>query len=172
VKTVSPFSAYNIDIPRSLLKEDPELSHLLEEANFWLGPSRLVVGLNMPDMGDRYNVLLVSEEPAGKEGEWYELGDLKKVNEKFDDWDPAVRKLLELGKPDDCYIWRLSEMPPLERWMSDNGKVVMVGDAVHAMLPYAGMVRILPPQSFEDLLKGPGSISMHRRLRLSCYVYR
>jgi salicylate hydroxylase len=140
VKTTSPFSAYNIDIPRSLLKADPSLSHLLVEANFWLGPSKIVVGLNMPDMGDKYNICLVSEEQAGKEGEWYELGDLKKVKEKFADFEPDIRKLLDLSKPEDCYIWRFSEMPPLEKWMSDNGKAVITGDAAHAMLPYTGMV--------------------------------
>jgi 2-polyprenyl-6-methoxyphenol hydroxylase-like FAD-dependent oxidoreductase len=31
-------------------------------------------------------------------------------------------------------------MPPLERWVSESGKVVIVGDAGHAMLPYANQV--------------------------------
>jgi hypothetical protein len=38
IQTISPFSAYNVDIPRSLLSADPTLSRLLTESNFWLGP--------------------------------------------------------------------------------------------------------------------------------------
>ena len=140
VKIISPFSAYNIDIPRSLLQAEPSLSHLLTEANFWLGPSRIVAGINMPDYGDKYNIFLVSEEQVGKEGEWYELGDLEKVRSKFSDFEPNVRKLLDIAKPEDCYIWRLSEMPPHEDWVSESGKIVIVGDAAHAMLPYTNMV--------------------------------
>lgn len=99
----------------------------------------------MPDMGDKYNICLVSEEQAGTEGEWYEVGDLNKVKTKYSGFDPVVRKLLDLAKPGDCYIWRLSEMPHLEKWVSDNGKVVITGDAVHAMLPYTGNVSLLFP---------------------------
>lgn len=146
VKSVSPLSTYNVDIPRSLLAADPSLSHLLKEANFWLGPSQIVVALNMPDLNDRMNLCLVNEEKAGEEGEWYKHGDLDKVRALYAHFDPNVRKMLELAKPEDCYIWRLSDMPPLEKWVSDSGKVVIVGDAVHAMLPYAGMVCTPSPQ--------------------------
>jgi salicylate hydroxylase len=137
IQTISPFSAYNVDIPRSLLSVDPTLSRLLTESNFWLGPSQIVAAVNMPDLGDKMNICLISEEGEGKEGEWYTLGDLGKVKKKFAHFAPVVRKMLELAKPEDCYIWRLSEMPPLERWVSESGKVVIVGDAGHAMLPYA-----------------------------------
>lgn len=98
----------------------------------------------MPDLGDKMNICLISEEGERKEGEWYTLGDLEKVKKKFAHFTPVGGKMLKLAKPEDCYIWRLSEMPPFERWMSESGKVVIVGDAGHAMLPYANQVR--PPE--------------------------
>jgi hypothetical protein len=49
-------------------------------------------------------------------------------------------KLLTLAKPENCYIWRLSDVAHLDNWVSESGKVVMVGDAVHAMLPAVGKV--------------------------------
>jgi salicylate hydroxylase len=94
----------------------------------------------MPDLGDKMNICLISEEEEGKEGEWYTLGDLEKVKKNFAHFAPVVREMLELAGPEDCYIWRLSEMPPLERWVSGSGKAVIVGDAGHAMLPYANQV--------------------------------
>ncbi|TVY34290.1 FAD-dependent monooxygenase [Lachnellula subtilissima] len=36
---------------------------------------------------------------------------------------------------DYCLKWKLAYVPPLERWASDNGRVVIIGDAAHAMLP-------------------------------------
>jgi hypothetical protein len=127
----------------------------------------------MPDYGDKYNIFLVSEEQAGKEGEWYELGDLEKVRSKFSDFEPDVRTLLDMAKPEDCYIWRLSEMPPHEDWVSESGKIVIVGDAAHAMLPYTNMVWF--PIYFLLLRKSltnSGRISMHRRLRISSLMPR
>jgi salicylate hydroxylase len=109
-----------VDIPRSLLSADLTLSRLLTESNFWLGPSQIVAAVNMPDLEDKMNICLISEEGEGKEGEWYTLGDLEKLKKKFAHFAPVVEKMLELAKPEDCYIWRLSEMPPLERWMSES----------------------------------------------------
>ncbi|KAG0649790.1 Salicylate 1-monooxygenase [Hyphodiscus hymeniophilus] len=150
VKSFSPMTAYNIDIPRSILKEDSSLSHLLVQSNYWLGPQQIVVALNMPDLDDRFNVCLICEGRSGTEGEWYELGDLNKVRTQYAGFDPVVRRLLEVAEPENldqntaepliiqCYIWRLSEMPHMEKWVSDSGRVVIIGDAVHAMLPYTG----------------------------------
>jgi len=42
VQSMSLFSAYNIDIPRDLLRKDPELAPLLNESNFWLGHGKIV----------------------------------------------------------------------------------------------------------------------------------
>jgi hypothetical protein len=58
----------------------------------------------MPDLGDKMNICLISEEGEGKEREWYTLGDLEKVNKKLAHFAPVVGKVLELAKPEDCYI--------------------------------------------------------------------
>lgn len=116
----------------------------------------------MPDHGDKMNLCLVSDEKDGREGEWYDLGDLEKVKAKYASFEPRVRKMLDLAKPEDCYIWRLSEMPPLKRWVSKSGKVVITGDAVHAMLPYTGMVRQFSyVHHINRLLAVLGCISVH-----------
>jgi salicylate hydroxylase len=115
IKCTSPFSAYKIDIPRSFLRADSQLEHLLDESDIWLGPGRICVCLNMPDNGDKLNVCLVSDEPQEKEGEWYQLGNLEKVKAKFADFEPTIHKLLVIADPQDCYIWRLSELPPLKQ---------------------------------------------------------
>lgn len=58
----------------------------------------------MEDYDDKYNICLVSEEFAGKEGEWHTLGDLNKVKSKYASFEPVFRMLLDLAKPEDCSL--------------------------------------------------------------------
>lgn len=34
------------------------------------------------------------------------------------------------------------EVNPLDRWTSDSGKFIMIGDAAHAMAPYLSMGKL------------------------------
>jgi salicylate hydroxylase len=35
--------------------------------------------------------------------------------------------------------WPLFEVDPLDKWASDSGKFIVIGDAAHAMVPYLSM---------------------------------
>lgn len=142
ISATTHFTGYNLDIPRRLLRGDPSLSSLLNQSNAWVGPRQIIVAINMPDHGDKYNLCFVTEEQAGQEGEWFAIGDLLKLKATYAHFDPIVQKLLNLANPNDCYIWRLSQMPPLSNWVQKSGRVVLSGDAAHAMLPYTGMVSL------------------------------
>ena len=37
-----------------------------------------------------------------------------------------------------------AEIEKIETWISTSGKVVLMGDAAHAMVPYMAQVRFLP----------------------------
>jgi 2-polyprenyl-6-methoxyphenol hydroxylase-like FAD-dependent oxidoreductase len=108
----------------------------------WLGPGQIIVTMNMFDHGDKFNACLVSEEEGGQEGEWHARGDLERVKAKFSHFEPRIKEFLDLARPEDCYIWRFADLPQLERWVSKNGKALIIGDAAHAMIPYATMVSI------------------------------
>lgn len=57
-------------------------------------------------------------------------------------FEPRVRKFVELVEPDDCFIWKIAYLPPLPTWVGASGKVVVLGDAAHAMVPHLGAVRL------------------------------
>ena len=40
------------------------------------------------------------------------------------------------------YIWAVHTLPKLERWVSAGGKVVVIGDAAHTIIPAAGYVEM------------------------------
>ena len=50
----------------------------------------------------------------------------------FEGWDPQVRGILRAV--DDTFIWALFDRKPMSRW--SMGRVTLLGDACHAMLPF------------------------------------
>lgn len=119
---------------------DPELEPFLLHSGGWFGPNRFIMLMDMPDFNDWCNMCLVSERDDGEEGEWFVKGDMESVQSQFTDFEPRVQKLLAMADPDSCYLWSLSDLPILKTWRSENSRVVFIGDAAHAVLPYAGTV--------------------------------
>ena len=76
---------------------------------------------------------------------WVSTCDRKDVVEDFGDFEPTVKKLLDL-MPDNPSKWRINDREPLNQWSYMDGKVILLGDAAHAMLPHmgagAGQVRL------------------------------
>ena len=52
----------------------------------------------------------------------------------FDGWHPQVRTIL--GHVEQPFVWALFDRAPLPRWSA--GRVTLLGDACHAMLPFMG----------------------------------
>jgi salicylate hydroxylase len=120
------------------MRSDPDLAVLAEETqNFWMGPGGACAAGAVPDLGV-YNACFTSEEKLGAQGEWFVKGDLGRIAEKYKDWDPRLVKVLKLAKPEDCYVWNITDLPPLPTWSSGN--TVLLGDAAHATLPFMGLV--------------------------------
>ena len=67
---------------------------------------------------------------------WNTKGDVQKLRDSFVDHELRFRRVLDLMKPEDCRLWRISTMPDLPTWVSPSGRVVVTGDAAHAMCPY------------------------------------
>jgi len=63
---------------------------------------------------------------------WSAPGDSAAVHAAFATWAPEVRELLASASHFLC--WGLYDMEPLPRWSS--GRVTLLGDAAHAMLPF------------------------------------
>jgi salicylate hydroxylase len=101
---------------------------------------------------------------------WSAVGDRDELAASFDGWDPRVVRLLEAVET--CFWWGLYDRKPLESWT--KGRLVLLGDAAHAMLPHLGQGA---NQAIEDgvaltvLLEGrdptevPDIVSQYEKLR-------
>jgi salicylate hydroxylase len=74
---------------------------------------------------------------------WSAPGDPAVLAAEFAAWDPRLSRLL--SQIDAAFRWGLYDRDPLPRWT--NGRLALLGDAAHAMLPHMGQGA---NQSIED----------------------
>jgi salicylate hydroxylase len=68
-------------------------------------------------------------------GVWNEPADLEELRKEYEGWEETVRELLRAA----CSVhkWKIGVVPDLPSWRSRSGRVVLLGDAAHAMMPYS-----------------------------------
>ena len=99
----------------------------------WLGPDHHFV--HYPISAGRY-VNFVAMAPAGewRTESWESEGRVEDLMCEFEGWDPRVTQLITSAT--DTKRWALYDREPLRRWV--NGRLALLGDAAHAMLPFYG----------------------------------
>lgn len=76
------------------------------------------------------------EVPELKES-WTTTADRAELENEYRDFDPVVQKVIS-HMPSRPGKWLLNDRDPLEQWVFGNGRIVLMGDAAHAMLPHQG----------------------------------
>jgi salicylate hydroxylase len=111
-------------------------------ATVWVGPGRHVVTYWLR-RGDVLNFVAVEERAAWAEEDWSAEGDLGQLRAAFAGWAPGVTQVLAAA--DRALLWGLFDRPTPPSWTV--GRVALLGDAVHPMLPFMAQGAV---QSFED----------------------
>jgi len=100
-------------------------------SNNWMGPDGHVVHYWV-SAGRFMNVVCVAEHGAWTSDSWTDKGDVADALARYESWHPMVRSLISAFP--ETYIWALHDRLPLPRWSA--GRVTLLGDACHPMLPF------------------------------------
>ncbi len=120
--------AYRGLIPREKLPGWPERVHQV-----WMGDGKHFMAYPVRSGRLLNYVGFVPTKDATTES-WSAIGDRDELAASFDGWDPRVGRLLEAVET--CFWWGLYDRRPLDSWT--KGRLVLLGDAAHAMLPHIG----------------------------------
>jgi salicylate hydroxylase len=83
--------------------------------------------------GKSFNMVL-SHVDKTDPATWHSANLIVDMRKCFQDWDPKLLKII--GMIEKTMKWPLMTVPSMQRWISDSGKLVVLGDAAHAMVPY------------------------------------
>ena len=119
---------------RGLAQAD-RLAHLELEttAQVWMGPGKHFVHYFVRNRR-LVNFVAVVEQDAWTRESWTDRGELADALAAFDGWHPQVRDIL--AAVDEIFIWALFARKPMAHW--SVGRITLLGDACHAMLPFMG----------------------------------
>lgn len=58
----------------------------------------------------------------------------------YDDWHDTAKQIIDQvgASKESLYLWPFLRMPRIERWYSETGRVLLLGDAAHAVPPSSG----------------------------------
>jgi salicylate hydroxylase len=111
-------------------------------ANSWWGPDHHFVHYFV-GTGARYLNWVAITPGEWRIESWTARGEVADALKEFEGWHPQVRAII--GSVDTVNRWALYDRDPLPRWSA--GRVTLLGDAAHAMLPYMAQGAV---QSIED----------------------
>jgi salicylate hydroxylase len=105
----------------------------MDRWQMWAGPARhfLVFPVRHGTMVNYVGFVPTDEEM--KES-WSAPGDPALLRREFEGWDPRIGQVLE--QVDKTFRWALYDREPLATWSS--GRLTLLGDAAHPMLPHLG----------------------------------
>jgi salicylate hydroxylase len=97
----------------------------------WMGPGGHFVHYFVS--GGRYlNFVAVREQSDWVRESWTDHADISEVHASYQGWHPQIHAILDAV--DEAFKWALFDREPLATW--SKGRVTLLGDACHPMLPY------------------------------------
>jgi salicylate hydroxylase len=105
----------------------------MDRWQMWAGPGKhfLVFPVRHGEMVNYVGFVPADEEM--KES-WTAPGDPDKLRSEFEGWDPRITQVLK--QVDHTFRWALYDREPLPTW--SKGRLTLLGDAAHPMLPHLG----------------------------------
>lgn len=131
------FAAYRATVDVAEMRTHPELVELLARPglNLWIGDMRHVMTYTIAG-GKSFNMVLSHPDRTDPAG-WTQRSPseiLSDMRSHFQGWDPRLTKIIDMITS--TLKWPLVSGAALSRWVAPSNKLLIMGDAAHAMVPY------------------------------------
>ncbi len=109
-------------------------------SGIYIGPGHLVNRYPVRN-SELLNFVAFAERAQWEEEGWSIRSTVEELLAEFEGWHPDVRVFLAAVPPEQLYKWGLFDREPLASW--HRGRVVLLGDAAHPVLPFLGHGAVL-----------------------------
>ncbi|MBR0697864.1 FAD-dependent monooxygenase [Bradyrhizobium lablabi] len=147
--------------------------HTAPRVQLWMGPSAHLVAYPI-SAGRQINVVAIVPGTWNRPG-WSAPGDTNEIKDAFTTtrWPATARTLI--GAVDGWRKWALFTLPDISNWNEDS--VALLGDAAHAMLPFAAqgagmaiedaavLAKVLSDSTGENISGIPAALTRYARMR-------
>ena len=134
-----------------------------QNVGLWIAPNAHLV--HYPIVGGyMMNLVAIVDEPWEEEG-WNAEGDAAWLNQRFARWPREIRELL--AGHEGWLKWALCGHDPSEPWT--KGKVALLGDSAHAMLPFMAQGAVMAIEDAAILARALTEVSGSIEDQLKAY---
>jgi salicylate hydroxylase len=126
--------AYRLLLRAEDVLHDPELAPFVTDpqVTYWMGPQKHAVVYLIRKAQFLNMVLLVPDDMPDNATKLD--ASVEEMVALFEGWDPKILKLLNLCQS--VQKWKLCIQQELAHWTHPKGHFILLGDSVHATLPY------------------------------------
>ncbi|WP_319533546.1 FAD-dependent monooxygenase [uncultured Cohaesibacter sp.] len=157
--TYSGKTAWRITMPMQMVPKHFDSQNV----GLWLSPKAHLV--HYPVVGGHMlNIVAIVDENWTEEG-WSAPGDAAWLNKRFSRWPLEIRELL--AEREGWLKWALCGHKPDQHWV--KGKVALLGDAAHGMLPFMAQGAGMAIEDAAILARAIDEISASMHIRLMAY---
>jgi len=102
--------------------------------NGWIGPDVHFLFSTIKNGSDCCWVL-THKDVSDIEESWSFPGKLADVYQVLEGWDPLCKAIVSKTPEESLVDWKLVYRDPLPTWVSQHGRIALLGDAAHPFLP-------------------------------------